>query len=333
MKLLLALFIWIVFTSFFSYNIDVSFEWLRRILAVYLLCLSVHQIAKNKDYIPWTYLIWVVMYVTCLLYAREMIATNKLDYTTNRVSDANLNANTLAYFTFFITYILFYWGNSKRRIGKLCRIAFLLIIPLSFYVALITASRQVLLIQIPLIAFLLFIRYIKGKGGVSATIFILFLVLSAFFVASSVSQLYDSSLLAQRAQVDFDEDIRMALIRDGLKTGVDNVLTGVGIGCMGLYYYGHATFAHNTYIELFATTGIVGALIFIYMMLSFIFTQYKRYRKIKKIDYLIFMFICIIYAIDNMFYVFHTDPWLMAFFILVTSHAEMTYKNDMVRKK
>ena len=29
-----------------------------------------------------------------------------------------------------------------------------------------------------------------------------------------------------------------------------------------------------------------------------------------------------------MLYVFYTDPWLMAFFILLTSHAEITYKKE-----
>ena len=329
MKLLLLLFIWIVFTSFFSYNIDVSFVWLRRVLAVYLLCLAVHQIAKEDRYIPWVYLIWVIIYVTCLSYARDLITTDQIDYTTNRVSDVNLNANTLAYFTFFITVIFFIWGNYDNKIGKFCRLLFFLTIPLSFYVALVTASRQVLIIQVPLILFLLYIRYLKGNRGIKVVLFVTLFFIFFFLFKSYIIQIYESSFLFQRSQMEVNEDARAALIRDGIKTGLNNFFTGVGIGCFGYYNYGHDTFAHNTYVELFSTTGIVGFVIYVYMIISFIFIQFKRYLQYRKKDYLVFAVIGLMYSLDNMFYVFHTDPWLMAFFILLTCHAESIHRKEL----
>ena len=330
MKLLLALFLWISFTTFFSFNIDISIVWLRRVVAVYLLCLAIHQITKERPYIPWTYLIWVVMYLTCLSYARNMIETMQFDYTVDRITDRALNANTLAYYTFFTTVAIYFWGsNSKKKISFLARICFLLTIPLSFYVAFITASRQVLIIQTPLILCLLYIRYIKMNSGLKAGLSILVFCVFSYLFASYILQIYEPSLLAQRSQITLDEDTRATLIQDGIRTGLDNILTGVGIGCFGFYNYGQDTFAHNTYIELFSTTGLVGFIIYTYMMFSFIIIQLKRYQRLKNYKYLVFMLIGLIYALDNIFYVFHTDPWLMAFFILLTNHAENIYQKDL----
>lgn len=329
MVLLSLLFIWIFITSFFSYDINVSFVWLRRVLAVYLLCIAIHQIAKVDNYIPWAYLVWMIMYIGCLIYAQNVMSIEQIDYTNDRVSDSNLNANTLGYYTFFATTILYFWGDLSQRFRRFFRIAFLLTIPLSFYIALITASRQILVIQVPLILFLLFARYIKGRRGIYGGFFTLLLIGFSFVVASYVIKTYESSFLFQRYQMDLGDDIRTRLIRDGIETGLDHFISGVGVGCFGLYNYGHDTFAHNTYIELFATTGLFGPLIYVYMMLRFIFVQFRRYCKLKKTDYLVFMFVGVIYALDNMVYVFHTDPWLMAFFILLTSHAEVAFKKDM----
>ena len=331
MKVLCFLFLWIVFTSFFSYDVELSFVWLRRVLAVFLLCFAVHQLTKNNEFIPWVYLTWVIMYISCLFYAQSVLITDQIDYTTDRLNDSNLNANTLAYYTFFTTYIVYYLGDVSKKLKRLFRLSFLLTIPLSFYVALITASRQVLLIQVPLILFFLYIRYIKESRGIKGWVFVLAFFIVASLVASSIIQIYESSFLFQRSQIVIGEDIRAKLIRDGLKTGMDNLLTGVGIGCFGFYNYGHDTFAHNTYVELFATTGIVGFLLYAYLLLSFVYTQFKRYLVFKKTHYLVFMFVGLLYVVDNMFYVFHTDPWLMAFFILLTSHSEVIYKNERIR--
>ena len=166
MKVLCFLFLWIVFTSFFSYDVELSFVWLRRVLAVFLLCFAVHQLTKNNEFIPWVYLTWVIMYISCLFYAQSVLITDQIDYTTDRLNDSNLNANTLAYYTFFTTYIVYYLGDVSKKLKRLFRLSFLLTIPLSFYVALITASRQVLLIQVPLILFFLYIRYIKESRGI-----------------------------------------------------------------------------------------------------------------------------------------------------------------------
>lgn len=327
MKLLLLLFIWIFITSFFSYNFNVSSIWLRRLLAVYLLCFSIHQIAKYDYYIPWIYLIWVVSLVSYVFYAQTQINVNQIDYTTNRMTDSNLNANTLGYYTFFSTYIIFYWGILPGKLKKLRMLFFWLMIPLTFYIALITASRQILLIQVPLISILLYIRYFNKTSMVKRFLFIFFVLILMSYI-DEIREVFESSFLYQRFQIGIEEEVRTSLMHDGLKTGIDNFITGVGIGCFGFYNYGHDTFSHNSFIELFATTGFIGFLLYLYILFSFIFTQFRRYKKYRNSNYLLFLCVGVFYILYNMLYVFYTDPWLMAFFILLTSHAEIIYKKE-----
>lgn len=72
----------------------------------------------------------------------------------DRLNDAKLNANTMAYYTFYATMAAFLLSDMVQSINyrKLFKILFLAMIPISF-VAIVTASRQVLIIQIPLICF------------------------------------------------------------------------------------------------------------------------------------------------------------------------------------
>lgn len=330
LRLLLYLFLWIAITSFFAYMPDIATLHLKRIGCVFMLCFAVSQMAKKERMIPWIYLIWCMMYIVCLFYAKGQMDANNFDYTTDRMNDDKVNANQFGYYTFFFTYIVYYYGELKNfKFKKLTRNLFLLTIPLSFYIAIITGSRQILLVQVPLIAFLLYLRYIKGGSNSKRFSFIIAIIIAAIILIPSALNIYSSSNLAVRSDRDVKEDVRAKLIEDGIQTGLEHPITGVGIGCFGYYNYGHSTFAHNTYAELFATTGIVGLTIFAMMLIIFISKQWKRYRQTRDTQYLMFCFIGCMYALDNNFYVFHTDPWLTSFFIMLSTHAEV-YHNKQI---
>ena len=62
------------------------------------------------------------------------------------------------------------------------------------------------------------------------------------------------------------------------------------------------------------------------LLLKFLVVQWKRYRRYKDNMFLVFLVFGLMYAVDCMFYVFYTQPWLMAFFFLVAIHGENYYE-------
>ena len=323
-----SLFLWIVFCSLFAYNIELANRQVHRVVGVFMLVLSIYFLSLHKKIIPYIYMIWVIMYLACFHYAQNHLLED-FDFTQDRVTDSALNANTLGYYTFFVTSIVFYWGEvvHKRLLKIILHILFLLSIPLSFYVAIITASRQILIIQIPLIGLLLSLRYFKGKKFGPLILAILVAYFGIYYFGEQTTDIYEQSYLNQRYDSGIENDIRTMLIMDAIKTGIDNPIVGVGPGCCGYYNYGRNSFSHCTYTELFANTGVLGAFLFISLIVIFMVRQIKRYFKTRDSFYLYFLVVGFIYALDNMFYVFYLDPWLMSFFIIIANHSEVYFKS------
>lgn len=325
-KISTAIFAWICFCALFAIDKTVAMLEVRRFLCVFLLMYSVYILAKKQRLLPYVYLIWVFMYGACLYYAQSHLLVD-FDYTQDRVNDKSLNANTLGYYTFFVTYIVFYFGEivNNRGYKILLEIVFLLTIPLSFYIAIITASRQILIIQIPLILLLIYVRYFKTSHS-NKTILIIAGIIASYFMVNVFADIYTSSYLSVRSSENAADDIRVVLMEIAINTGLEHPLVGVGPGCFSVYN-GFSGFSHCTYTELFANTGFIGVVLFMYLLLVFIFRQWRRYRKTKDYFFLLFFIIGLIYAMDNMFYVFYLDPWLMAFFIMIFTHSETYYEN------
>lgn len=87
--------------------------------------------------------------------------------------------------------------------------------------------------------------------------------------------------------------------------------------------------SHNSYAEIFANAGIPGLLMYTSLLGVFIRRQFIRYRQTKDSTFLVFFVFGIIYAFYNFFYVFYRAPWLIMFFVIVSSHSEMYYKREM----
>lgn len=145
---------------------------------------------------------------------------------------------------------------------------------LSFFVALTTASRQVLIIQIPLISLLLYTRYIKNKAKSKKILFVGVILAIIIFLIPKAEAIYDNSFLAVRAQTSFEDDSRSMLMKDAFNVGMQNLPFGVGAGNYIVYSF-NKHFSHMTYLELFANEGPIGAFIYVYILFLFIRRQYR----------------------------------------------------------
>lgn len=184
------------------------------------------------------------MFCTAVYYAYTHILTFQFDIASNRLDDDRLNANVLANYTFYATFALFVMGEilNKRILCKIFKIVFLLMIPLSFIIALFTASRQVLLVQIPLIVILLYLRYLRSKTLKMRFVFIIGVVVCAVFSLDIISETYDNSFLKTRNEKNIEEDGRFKVLQEAIEVGRENPIVGVGPGNFILHSSGSYIF-------------------------------------------------------------------------------------------
>lgn len=331
-KLLLTMYIWIAITALFAYNEEATIRDMRAVLGAVLLTISFANLVIKKNNIIPLYIVFIILYIAAIRYALDNIFSMQFDYRTDRLNDRTLNANTIAYYTFFVTFSIFMLGEMART--KKWRIffdlTFFLMIVISFVIAILTASRQVLIIQIPLIAILLYIRYFKNSGS-GRKIAMAFALIFVFVISiDSVMDVYDNSLLNSRSQTKVEDDSRFAIMLNAFEVAVDHPVLGVGPGNY-IFFDKGGLFSHNTYLELFANSGLLALILYIALLYKYCKNQWNIYRKSKDRIVLAFFFFGIIYAIDNMFFVFYNALWLMGFFILVSSHS-LTYEKGIFLK-
>ena len=151
------------------------------------------------------------------------------------------------------------------------------------------------------------------------------LVLVVLFVKIG-ENIFAGSVLASR-YVDSDEDIRETLFKLAWKLGTENPILGIGAGNFVVYTQG--PFSHSTYAELFACCGIVSAIVFILWLIQSTRIQWKRYKNTNDSYFLYMMLICIVWAAANIFYVYISSIWLLAFWGLILGSSDAYYKRLM----
>ena len=326
-KLLLALLIWIAISYLWAkYKVPAGRQ-LKQLLGTFILCYIYNVISKNEKAVPYLYITYLILFIGAVIYAKQNIL-GSMDSENSRLNDDKLNANTLAYLLFYLTFAIYELGTfAKRRLLKVTLdFAFLLTIPITFIVALLTASRQVFIVQIPLIAILLYLRYLKQTRTRTKLLFLLFTLVCAVIVAPYVTDIYEDSYLKKRNEIEIKDDARVILLHDAIEVGMRYFPFGVGPGNY-VYHSPRRNFSHNVYAELFANEGIVGLILYVWMMMLFVVRQVKRYYRYKDKQYLCFLLFGVIYIFDGFFFVFYPYLWLMGAFILVASHSEVYYSN------
>lgn len=329
-KYILLLYLWIAFTFIFAFDQKIASNHLQRLLGCFVMIYVFGLLAKDNKLVPWLYIVFIVYYLGMLWYANNNILIDFYDYTEDRMDDNKLGANTVAYFTFFTTFIIYIMDicATKQILRKLFRILFLLTPFLSFMIAILTASRQVFVIQIPLVLLLMYIRYFRNSKGDRKILFIVGSILLVMLLGTSVVNIYSDSSLGRRNELDVSGDSRIRLLAKAMEIGADHPVVGVGPGNFGKYAYGkNSAISHCTYTELFANSGLPALVIFVSLLFVFLSRQWKRYKKTKDTSFLAFSLFGIMYIIDNIFYVFYSSPWLITFFILVATHSDNIYYN------
>lgn len=322
------LFMWFFFIISFSFAIDgnEAFREIKMMLGVVLVASILYIIGNNKKIIPYFYGTYIIFYLGMIYFVQKSGILLSLDYQNERMDLEELNANCFGYYTFYLTSAIFILGDivKNKRLAYFFKVLFLLMIPLTIEVALLTASRQIVVIQIPLISACIYIRYFLNSK--KYWIYCIPLLILLIIVGDSVMSIFEDSLLSQRFQIKSEDDSRTPLIYKAIEVGFEHPLVGVGPGCFKLFTNGD--FAHNTYLEIFANYGIFAAVYYIWFLGDFIITQWKRYKNTRENIFLTIFIIGVIFMLDNMFYVFYTGLWLMLFLFLLSLHSDVYYNQQ-----
>lgn len=333
-RFLIYLYIWECISFLGAEDQQVALDELKRLVACFFMVYSFFFLAKKEKLIPWLYVIYFLYYASMLYYANTNILTDDFDYTEDRLKDKVLNSNLLAYMTFFMTFVIYTFPLvvNNELLQKGFRVLFIFSPILSFVVAILTGSRQVVIIQLPFIAILLYLRYMQGTRLYIKVITVVLLLITSLFFLGKATQIYEQSQLSARMELELDEDPRTVHFYRAVRIGLSHPIMGVGPGNYKLYTYNKRSFSHSSYSELFANNGFPGLILYILLFYFFCKRQWRCYRRTHDKQFLYFFIFGLFYVVDNAFYVMHTAPWLISFFVLVDSYSQTYYKNNYLIK-
>lgn len=330
MKYLAFWYFWTYVSSFFAAYPSLASTQMHQILGCILFLYPLYVLSKDRKMTVWLYALWILYFAVSLQYALTHVITTSFDYTSQRADgdDEGMNANHLSQYLIYFSMCIYIYGrflkNIKWRIW-LERL-FFLTLPLAFFVAIITASRQLLLQEIPLVALLIYVRYFKGTKIVNKTRYIVFIATVVVISTPKIYSIYDNSYLAQRNSESYEEDTRVELLKSSFQVGFEHPIVGVGPANFIKFSFNGSNAAHNTFGETFANSGLPALFCSIAIVFIFLKRQYKRYKQFQDKVFLEFFILGGFYVFGNFFMSFHTSLWLLGFFVLLSTHSENYYE-------
>ncbi len=330
-KWYLLMIVWIYISAAFSNTVDEGLRRMIPITATFLLSFAGYSIVKNNN----RYWILYVSYIVLIIFLIYLNLKNNgfsmvFNYAneSERNSSMELNANDYAYFTLFATMalkLLFeYLGNRLKNMHKF--IAYMVFAGLSFYVALFTASRQVLALQIPLLLFFIYYDFMWSNKSKASYLILIFI--AAIIALPYIESLYSDSYLSVRSKVSYQEDVRSELLVKAFDVGVENPILGVGIGAPRDKY----PFSHCTYTHLFSRCGFFAFFCFIMIFINSVIDQIKHYRVTNKRVFLLYLVLLLFIAVGNFTFSYIEEPFMTTILFIIIANSERLY-NGLIRRK
>lgn len=317
--------LWTMLSYFAAKDTTLAIDNIITISGTFLLSVIFLTLSKNEKYLPWLYAVYIVILIINTAYMYINLA-DRIDISNARVGDENLNANRFGFILFYTIIAFYQFSTSFIGVKKKIYTILLLILIFSVpYFALITSSRQIVLIVIPFAIYTLFKRFGIFRLKFQALFYIFVLVVFFVLIKEFYFFDYSTSLLNDRLSSDFEGDVRIILMLEGLKLGISNPIFGVGPGNTVLYLP-NGLFTHCSYTELFASSGFLPMFLYIVLIIKFIVDQ-RRYYKITRDSFFQYMMIVgIFWAAFNFFYVFYSATWIMAFLFLLIGHSQQKFR-------
>ena len=313
--------VWMSLSSIANPNMALSLRMMIPIVASFLLSMSTYAIARSNENARMLFLTYVALFF--FLMAMNIMSggfVSDFDYANEleRHNNTILNANEYAYYSLFsiIGWRLYVLLRKKEIKSLLLACLYLLSAAISLYVALMIASRQVLLLQIPLLLYLFYIDFIRGGKNKFAAVLLVLVVILALPVAVN---LYNNSYLAVRSQMGFQGDARGVLMYRAIEEGFDNPIFGLGLGA-------DTTFSHCTYTHLFSRSGFPALIGFILILFRSLYEQWQRFLRTRRKSFLFYLGCIGIIAVGHFTYSYFSEPFMMSIMFAIIGSSDGEYK-------
>jgi O-antigen ligase len=289
-------------------------------LLLYTLLINIKKREKRK----YSYLFFIVILVILLPFEHFK--------TTSRISGLLGNPNLTAHFTLMILPMILYFQRNNKYLQ------FLLLV-ITFIVLIKTGSRSALLAYGLVIIFFIFYKYNYVRTTFLNNIFIIILtlVLTLFIIdlakiiiqTDLVSQFLGNSRLAYTG-----DNHRYEIWMNAINLWKENMITGVGMG-VKFHNETHQDSAlgfHNTFLNILTTGGIIGLILFIYLLVLFIKNNSNNNEVSKYKMLQLVVFVSLSYSATT-FFVINFHYYLLFIFQTLIECPIFKYKNFLSKKE
>jgi O-antigen ligase len=270
--------LWSLSGAFIAIDKALYFQQLFTVIQVGMLLFFISGIVSLKRNMSVVMLSIIIGGIIILL---SSIFTGQFQEATNiatqeRAAGMVENANGFAYNLLFVIYAVFYFWNTKSSV--LWRIFLTFIVAISAVGIVYSGSRTGIL------GFIIFIsswwyfchRKTLPKNPLKMYAVLLVLFISIYYSANYVMS---KTYLGKRVQTieDNSSQTRFQLYKEGLDMIIHNPIFGVGLNNFRVLSTG--LYSHSNYLEIAASTGIIGFFLFytIYLIL------WRRLNRLKRI--------------------------------------------------
>lgn len=327
-KIYSLLIVWLLFVSLNATSYALAMNSMKTIVGGYMLSIIFYSLSSsNKKYSPWIFSAYIIALIGMIYFLYQRGELLAVDIEEERLDNDEVNANDIAYFLFYttISVTVISWHSPIFRkwiwLGTYVAVA-----AGALWLALITASRQIIVFVLPFLLLSMGYRYFHGKPLYKYLIPLAVVVVAIGYIYNSYSSsMYEGSFLQRRMEHNLRDDTRAALLKDAINTGIDHPLLGVGPGNF-ILYSNDGGFSHCSYTELFAVSGVLGFILFTWLVVKFIRDQYLRYRETHDNLFMYLTIVGVAWACYNYLYAFYTSPWLIAFFFLLIGFSDNLFK-------
>lgn len=300
LKTLFLLFLlWSLFVVMVANNKSLAIAYWRNYLAGFVLLIFALSVIKdymqiNKfllSIILWGLFLSIIEFYIVLSLGSLSSALAKLFITKNLLATTWGRSNYLAAFHVLIVPITF--GFLFVIKSKAWKVTLSIVLLIMFSGIVLTLSRGGIL-SLGVALFLLVFKVLKPKTFIP--LLSLFLLISIILLLNPLTYALFEGL--SKVESSFSTFTRLNFYKDVWKTFLDYPITGVGLGNLGYYSVfkitTSAASAHNIVLGALGETGIVGAILIVWLLIHSFILSFKNYmnEKNEKIKILLWSFLC-----------------------------------------
>lgn len=278
LKLLICFFIWASFTTIWSINIGETFERVLYLVQYLLIVIVMLKVLHDTSRLRMAMLAWIlgtifIAFKTAIDFQTNEIYYDKL-YRVEEFGNPNENSFMLCYALLFCFII----DKTKYRVPSLTLIA------LSVYAIIANGSQMgIILFILSIIGFC--IQLWQNKKHFYVILLVPLIIAGGMYVLDHIPPATLSRIMGitenlEQGSFTNREDI-WAVAWDILLDNPQYVITGSGWGTFAYAmkrYSGEAIGAHNFYLDVLFTTGIIGLCIVCYYLITLLRLTYHTYK-------------------------------------------------------